>query len=88
MVSGQRAAGLSQTKQMKSDPKKSPKRVNHAFDQLLTASEVMGLLKAPKEAKKSKEALSANKCRLCFAWLKLKMFKANWAQCDECDGPI
>uniref|UniRef100_A0A915I8A0 Uncharacterized protein n=1 Tax=Romanomermis culicivorax TaxID=13658 RepID=A0A915I8A0_ROMCU len=50
----------------KSEPKKSPKQLNHAFGQLLTAPEVMGLLKALKEAKKTKEASSANKFRVCF----------------------
>uniref|UniRef100_A0A915KK66 Uncharacterized protein n=1 Tax=Romanomermis culicivorax TaxID=13658 RepID=A0A915KK66_ROMCU len=30
---------------------------------------------------------SANNYRVCFiVWLKYKKFKANWAQCDECDG--
>uniref|UniRef100_A0A915I105 Uncharacterized protein n=1 Tax=Romanomermis culicivorax TaxID=13658 RepID=A0A915I105_ROMCU len=57
------------------------------FNKSLTASEVMELLK---ETKKTKKTLSANKCRICFiAWLKYKMrFKADWAQCDECDGWI
>uniref|UniRef100_A0A915HFK6 Uncharacterized protein n=1 Tax=Romanomermis culicivorax TaxID=13658 RepID=A0A915HFK6_ROMCU len=74
----------------KSDPKKSPKRLNHAFGQLLTAPEVMEQLKVLKEAKKTKKVSSANKCRICFiAWLNYKKkFKANWAECDECDGRI
>uniref|UniRef100_A0A915J5F6 Uncharacterized protein n=1 Tax=Romanomermis culicivorax TaxID=13658 RepID=A0A915J5F6_ROMCU len=64
-----------------------PKWLNHAFGQSLTAPEVMELLK---EAKKTRKASSADKCRICFiAWLKYKKkFNADWAQCDECDGWI
>uniref|UniRef100_A0A915IL19 Uncharacterized protein n=1 Tax=Romanomermis culicivorax TaxID=13658 RepID=A0A915IL19_ROMCU len=60
--------------------------LNHAFGQSLTAPEVITL----KEAKKTKKASSANKCLICFiAWLNYKKkFKADWAECDECDGWI
>uniref|UniRef100_A0A915KE62 Uncharacterized protein n=1 Tax=Romanomermis culicivorax TaxID=13658 RepID=A0A915KE62_ROMCU len=56
----------------------------------LTALEVMEQLKVLKEAKKMKKTSSANKCRICFiVWLNYKKkFRANLAQCDECDGWI